>query len=125
MRKGKLFEGDVLIMEAFQEAVLDDGRKACEACLFELITDSIRNPRPQIGVYEAMKVKLNTVFSGDVKEYKIYVEDPQNSDIKRIDFGAKNGKRSNGSKPRRFRTVHKCGDPSDPKSQWSCLKNNT
>ncbi len=125
MRKGKLFEGNILIMEAFQDATLDNGRKACEACLFELITDSIRRPKQEVGVYEQMKVKLNTVFSGDVKEYKIYVEDPQNSDIRKIEFGSKNGRLSTGSKPRKFRTVHKCGDNTDLTSSWSCLKNNT
>ena len=125
MKEGKFYEGRALIVEAFQEATLDDGRKACEACLFELITSSIRNPTQDSGTYDSQTVKLNRVLSGDVKEYKIYVEDPEGHQIRRIDFGPKNGKKTNGSRPRRFRTVHRCGDLGDPKAQWSCLKDNT
>ena len=125
MRKGKLFEGDVLLLEAFQEATLEDGKKVCEACLFELITEALKSGAQPSGVYDSQPVKLNTVFVGESKEYKIYLQDPMNGEIRRVDFGSKNGKRKNGSKPRRFRTVHKCGDPLDPYSQWSCLKNNT
>jgi hypothetical protein len=121
MREGKIYEGDILIMEAFQDATLDNGMKACEACLFELITDGIRSPKNATGEYEEVRVKLNKVFSGDAKEYKIYVQDPRNPDITRkIDFG-RSAVRTNGNgKPRKFKTVHKCGHPS---GAWSCLKN--
>jgi hypothetical protein len=123
MRKGKLFEGDILIMEAFHNATLDDGREVCEACLFELITEDIRKPKKQFGVYENARVKLNRVFSGDSKEYKIFVLDPDEGVVRKIDFGPINGKSPRGSKPRKFRTVHKCGDNSNPSHSWSCLKN--
>ena len=119
MREGKIYEGDILVMEAFQDATLDNGNKVCEACLFELITNNIRKPKDSTGEYEDTKVKLNKVFSGDVKEYKIYVQDPRSPDIvRKIDFG-KSAVRTNGNgKPRKFKTVHKCGHPSHA---WSCL----
>ena len=121
MRKGKLFEGNMIILEHFQEAVLDDGRKVCEACLFERITSTVRNPKLiSKGDYEGSIVVLNKPLKGQIRRYKIYIPDPQTNKIRRVDFGSDNPSQS--EKPRRFRTVHKCGDPSDPLTHWSCLE---
>ena len=121
MKKGKVFKGNVLIMEQFQDAQLEDGRTVCEACLFEHINKCIRDRNSQRkSVYEGAAVVLNKPVRGSVKRYKIYIEDPRTSDVRRVDFGAKN--LTSKEKPRKFRTVHKCGDPNDPNSHWSCLE---
>jgi len=125
MKKGKLFEGDVLlIMETFQNATLEDGRAVCEACLFELITEAIKDPtKIKSGVYEGAPVKINKVFSGDVKKYKVFLLDPDSGEVRKVEFGKMNGKSNGKSKPRKFRTVHRCGDNSDLSNSWSCLNN--
>ena len=69
MREGKLFEGNILVLEAFQEATLDNGRHVCEACLFELINETIRNPDLSSEVlHDGHKIKTNHVYKGDVKK---------------------------------------------------------
>tara|TARA_B100001094_G_C18179502_1_gene800006 strand:- start:2060 stop:2434 length:375 start_codon:yes stop_codon:yes gene_type:complete len=124
MRKGKLFEGDaLLIMETFQNATLENGRAVCEACLFELITESIENPsiiKP--GIYNKEPVKINKVLSGDIKKYKVFLIDPETGETKKVEFGKKNDNNNEKSKPRKFRTVHRCGENSDLSNSWSCLK---
>ena len=121
MKKGKLFEGNIMILEHFHNARLDDGRKVCEACLFERITDAIRNPSLVTKAdYKGNGVFINKPFKGNLRRWKIYLPDPITTEIKRVDFGS--DQLSKKENPRRFRTVHKCGDPTDPKSHWSCLE---
>jgi len=118
MKEGKIYEGDILIMEVFQEAILDDGRKVCEACLFELITENIKNPRAPVVSYKESKVKLNTIYSGDEKQYKIHVVDPRDNKVRKIEFGNSIVKPNGNGKVRKFKTIHKCRPPN---SAWSCL----
>ena len=121
MRNGKLFEGNIMILEHFQDAQLDDGRKVCEACLFERITDAVHNPSIiKKAEYNGSPVVINKPLKGQQRKWKIYLPDPLTSEIKRVDFGSV--QISKKEKPRRFRTVHKCGDPKDPKTHWSCLE---
>ena len=70
MRKGKLFEGDIKLLEHFHNAILDDGRKVCEACLFERITSAVRNPSlVSNGEYDNVAVVLNKPLKGDMNYY--------------------------------------------------------
>ena len=120
MKKGKLYEGNVMILEHFQDAQLEDGSPVCEACLFEKIKASIKSPQKGKGVYEGAPVPLDRPLKGSTRRYKIYLQDPQTSEVRRVDFGAES--LSSKEKPRRFKTVHRCGDPRDPKTHWSCLE---
>jgi hypothetical protein len=120
MRKGKLYEGNAMILEHFQNAQLEDGTPVCEACLFEKITSSIKSTSQNSGIYDGSQVMLNKPLKGKIRRYKIYLEDPRSSQVRRVDFGSDS--LSSKEKPRRFKTTHRCGDPRDPKTHWSCLE---
>ena len=123
MRQGKLFEGNILILEAFQAAELDSGEKVCEACLFELIVEAIKNPTMvKPASYDGAAVRLNTAHQGPNNKYCIYVEDPQTNDVRKIEFGDTSTDLKKSS-PRHFKTTHRCSnDSSSPRSHWSPLK---
>ncbi len=72
MRQGKIYEGNALMLEAFQNAVLENGRPVCEACLFELLTESVKsNIQPNQNVYEDNNVIMNKPLRGDKRKYKM------------------------------------------------------
>ena len=122
MRQGKIYEGNALLLEAFQNAVLENGRPVCEACLFELLTESVRsNVQPSQNVYQGNSVVMNKPLHGDKRKYKIYLLDPRNAKVRKIDFGSVDLSK-NQQTTRKFRTIHKCGDSRDPDSHWSCLE---
>ena len=121
MRKSKLYEGDIMILEHFQGAHLEDGRRVCEACLFERISEAIKSTtQPTKADYQDKPVVLNKIFR-DGEKYKIYLSDPQTSAIRKIVFGSV-GLSSPKGAPRKFRVKHNCGNSNDPNSPWSCLK---
>tara|TARA_R110000851_G_scaffold315887_2_gene478689 strand:+ start:6032 stop:6397 length:366 start_codon:yes stop_codon:yes gene_type:complete len=121
MRKSRIYEGDIMILEHFQDAHLEDGRRVCEACLFERISEAIKNTvHPTKADYQDKPVVLNKIFRDEGK-YKIYLSDPQTSEIRKIVFGSI-GLSNNKATPRKFRVKHNCGDSNDPSAPWSCLR---
>tara|TARA_R110002167_G_scaffold120549_4_gene298470 strand:+ start:3706 stop:4086 length:381 start_codon:yes stop_codon:yes gene_type:complete len=84
--------------------------------------------------YRGRKVKLNKPMRGDVKKFKVYVNDPKTGNVRKVNFGhggtsaKRRGektmriKKSNPARRRSFRARHKCDNPgSKLKARyWSC-----
>jgi len=43
-----------------------------------------------MATYQGRTVKLNKPMRGDVKKFKVFVRDPKNGNVKKINFGDKN-----------------------------------
>ena len=76
--------------------------------------------------YRGRKVKLNKPTRGDVKKFKVYVKDPKNKNLKKVNFVDPNMriKKSNPKRRKSFRARHNCDNPG-PKTKaryWSCRK---
>ena len=75
--------------------------------------------------YQGRKVKLNKPMRGDVKKFKVYVNNDKGNVIK-VSFGDPNMKikKSNPARRKSFRARHNCDNPG-PKTKaryWSCRK---
>ena len=81
--------------------------------------------------YQGRKVKLNKPMQGDVKKFKVYVNNPKGNVVK-VNFGqggdAKGGtmriRKSNPKARKAFRARHNCDNPG-PRHKaryWSCRK---
>ena len=75
--------------------------------------------------YQGRKVKLNKPMQGDVKKFKVYVNNEKGNVVK-VNFGAKgmNIKKNNPERRKSFRARHNCDNPG-PKHKaryWSCRK---
>jgi hypothetical protein len=75
--------------------------------------------------YQGRTVKLNKPMRGDVKKFKVYVNNPKGNVVK-VNFGDPDMKikRSNPERRRSFRARHNCDSPG-PKHKaryWSCRK---
>ena len=75
--------------------------------------------------YQGRKVKLNKPMQGDVKKFKVYVNNEKGNVVK-VNFGAKgmNIKKNNPERRKSFRARHNCDSPG-PKHKaryWSCRK---
>jgi len=78
-------------------------------------------------VYRGRSVKLNKPMRGDVKKFKVYVKNPVNGNIKKVNFGDPNMriKKSNPKRRKSFRARHHCDTNPGPKTKaryWSCRK---
>ena len=76
--------------------------------------------------YHGHKVSLNKPMRGDVKKFKVFVKDPKNGNVKKVNFGDPNMriKKSNPKRRKSFRARHHCESPG-PKTKaryWSCRK---
>ena len=91
----------------------------------------IDNKKLQEAEYQGRKVKLGKIMQGDVKKFKVYVNNPKGNVVK-VNFGqggdAKGGtmriRKSNPSARKSFRARHNCDNPG-PKHKaryWSCRK---
>ena len=74
--------------------------------------------------YRGRKVPLGKPMRGDVKKFKVYVKDPSNGNIKKVNFGdpTMRIKKSNPARRRSFRARHNCANPG-PRTKaryWSC-----
>ena len=75
--------------------------------------------------YQGRTVKLNKPMRGDVKKFKVYVNNPKGNVVK-VNFGDPDMriKKSNPARRRSFRARHNCDNPG-PKHKaryWSCKK---
>ena len=75
--------------------------------------------------YQGRTVKLNKPMRGDVKKFKVYVNNPKGNVVK-VNFGDPDMriKKSNPARRRSFRARHNCDNPG-PKHKaryWSCRK---
>ena len=75
--------------------------------------------------YQGRKVKLNKPMQGDVKKFKVYVNNEKGNVVK-VNFGAKgmNIKKNNPERRKSFRARHNCDNPG-PRHKaryWSCRK---
>ena len=128
-----LYEGDVSILELFEDAMLEEGGHACGGCLFEMLQEASCGCPDLMGeaVYQGKTVQLNKPTRGDVKKFKVYVnsgkKDKEGRVIaKKVNFGDKNMriKKSNPKRRKSFRARHNCKNPG-PKWKaryWSCRK---
>jgi hypothetical protein len=76
-------------------------------------------------VYRGRSVKLNKPMRGDVKKFKVYVKNPVNGNIKKVNFGDPNMriKKSNPKRRKSFRARHHCDTNPGPRTKaryWSC-----
>jgi hypothetical protein len=84
--------------------------------------------------YQGRKVPLNKPMRGDVKKFKVYVQDPKTGNVKKVSFGhGGTSAKKLGQKTMRikkyipgrrksFRARHNCANPG-PKTKaryWSC-----
>jgi hypothetical protein len=97
---------------------------ACLACLFETMTQN-KNLVSE-AEYKGRKVPLNKPMQGDVKKFKVYVQDPQTGNVKKVNFGDPNMriKKNDPERRKSFRARHNCDNPG-PKTKaryWSCKK---
>lgn len=77
-------------------------------------------------VYQGRSVSLNKPMRGDVKKFKVYVNNPSTGNVKKVNFGDPNMriKKSNPKRRKSFRARHHCENPG-PKTKaryWSCRK---
>jgi hypothetical protein len=81
--------------------------------------------------YQGRKVQLNKIMQGDVKKFKVYVNNPSGNVVK-VNFGHKGKggektmsiKKNNPERRKSFRARHNCDNPG-PKHKaryWSCRK---
>ena len=81
--------------------------------------------------YQGRKVQLNKIMQGDVKKFKVYVNNPKGNVVK-VNFGHKGKggektmsiKKNNPERRKSFRARHNCDNPG-PKHKaryWSCRK---
>ena len=81
--------------------------------------------------YQGRKVQLNNIMQGDVKKFKVYVNNPSGNVVK-VNFGHKGKggektmsiKKNNPERRKSFRARHNCDNPG-PKHKaryWSCRK---
>ena len=81
--------------------------------------------------YQGRKVQLNKIMQGDVKKFKVYVNNPSGNVVK-VNFGHKGKggektmsiKKNNPERRKAFRARHNCDNPG-PKHKaryWSCRK---
>ena len=128
-----LYEGDVSILELFEDAMLEEGGHACGGCLFEMLQEASCGCPDLMGeaVYQGKTVQLNKPMRGDVKKFKVYVnsgkKDKEGRVIaKKVNFGDKNMKikKSNPKRRKSFRARHKCHTAKDKTTAryWSCKK---
>ena len=91
----------------------------------------INNKNLQEAEYQGRKVKLGKIMQGDVKKFKVYVNNPKGNVVK-VNFGqggdAKGGtmriRKSNPKARKAFRARHNCDNPG-PRHKaryWSCRK---
>ena len=91
----------------------------------------INNNNLQEAEYQGRKVKLGKIMQGDVKKFKVYVNNPKGNVVK-VNFGqggdAKGGtmriRKSNPKARKAFRARHNCDNPG-PRHKaryWSCRK---
>jgi hypothetical protein len=75
--------------------------------------------------YQGRKVKLNKPMQGDVKKFKVYVNNDKGNVIK-VNFGDPDMRirKSNPAARKSFRARHKCADKTDKTTAgyWSCKK---
>lgn len=105
-------------------AILENGYPACEACLYEYLTDNTQIISE--AKYQGHSVPLNKPMKGDVKKFKVYVRNPSTGNIKKVNFGDPNMriKKNNPKRRKSFRARHHCENPG-PKTKaryWSCKK---
>lgn len=91
--------------------------------LLEAIKDS-KTPLTEAD-YQGRTVKLGKPMQGDVKKFKVYVQNPKGNVVK-VNFGQKgmNIKKNNPARRRSFRARHNCDNPGprDKARYWSCRK---
>ena len=106
--------------EILQDAITEDGERACPECLYEVMVDASCDCSEMLSEaeYRGRKVKLNKPMRGDVKKFKVYVKNPKGNVVK-VNFGqggkAKGGtmriRKSNPKARKSFRARHNCDNP--------------
>ncbi len=75
--------------------------------------------------YQGRKVKLNKPMQGDIKKFKVYVNNEKGNVVK-VNFGQKGMsiKKDNPERRKSFRARHKCDTAKDKTTPryWSCRK---
>ena len=75
--------------------------------------------------YQGRKIKLNKPMQGDVKKFKVYVNNEKGNVVK-VNFGQKGMsiKKDNAERRKSFRARHKCDTAKDKTTPryWSCRK---
>jgi len=91
------------------------------------LVEFLKENKPNVNEaeYQGRKVELNKIMQGDVKKFKVYVNNPAGNVVK-VNFGAKgmNIKKNNPERRKSFRARHNCDNPG-PKHKaryWSCRK---
>ena len=97
------------------------------------LVDFLKENKPTLSEaeYQGRKVQLNKIMQGDVKKFKVYVNNPKGNVVK-VNFGHKGKggektmsiKKSNPERRKSFRARHNCDNPG-PKHKaryWSCRK---
>jgi hypothetical protein len=97
---------------------------ACFACLLEVMLQN--KTLVTEAEYRGRKVTLNKPMQGDVKKFKVYVQDPKTGNVKKVNFGDPNMriKKHDPERRKSFRARHNCDNPG-PKTKaryWSCRK---
>ncbi len=98
----------------------------CEACALALMED-IKAGKIELNEaeYQGRTVKLGKPMQGDVKKFKVYVNNPKGNVVK-VNFGQKGMsiKKNNPERRRSFRARHNCNNPGprDKARYWSCKK---
>ena len=98
----------------------------CDSCAVRLL-EAIKASKMSLteADYQGRTVKLGKPMQGDVKKFKVYVQNPKGNVVK-VNFGQKGMsiKKSNPARRRSFRARHNCDNPGprDKARYWSCRK---